>query len=56
MKTIEFIGVMVAFALLTHRCGKSIAKQDWDASVAYFLLALGMILTVVRSIPPFDWR
>ena len=44
---------VAVFAVLTNRCGKSIEKRDWDGSVAYFLLALGTILTIVKNIPPF---
>jgi hypothetical protein len=45
--------VMAAFWFLTNRCGKYIDKRDWGESVAYFLLALGLILIMVKNTPSF---
>ena len=53
MQTLEFTALMVTFVFLTNRCGKYIDKRDWTESVASFLLALGLILIMVKNIPPF---
>ena len=52
MKILEWLVVMAAFVFCTNRCGKSIDKRDWGESVAYFLFALGIILTLVKNTPP----
>ena len=53
MRPIVWLGMMAGFVFLTNRCGKSIEKRDWEQSVAYFLFALGVILTMVKNTPPF---
>jgi hypothetical protein len=53
MKTFEWVAMMAVFVFLTNRCGKSIEKRDWEQSVAYFLLALGLILVMVKNTPSF---
>lgn len=53
MKTLGWLASMAVFVFLTNRCGKSIEKRDWEQSVAYFLLALGTILYLVKNTPPF---
>jgi hypothetical protein len=44
---------LAVFVFFTNRCGKSIEKRDWEQSVAYFLLALGTILYLVKNTPTF---
>jgi hypothetical protein len=51
--TIGWLANMAAFIFLTNRCGKSIGKRDWEQSVFWFLLALGIILYAVKSAPLF---
>jgi hypothetical protein len=53
MKTAGWLVSMAAFVVLTNRCGKSIEKRSWEQSVAYFLLALGTILYLVKNTPTF---
>lgn len=48
MKTIEWLVLIVMFAIVTNRCGKSIEERDWGESVAEFLFALGLILILVK--------
>lgn len=53
MKTLGLLANLVVFVILTNRCGKSIEKRNWEQSVAYFLLALGTILYLVKNTPTF---
>jgi VIT1/CCC1 family predicted Fe2+/Mn2+ transporter len=50
-KTIEMVVALVTFAVLSSLCGNNISKRNWEQSVAYFLLALGTILLIVKSTP-----
>jgi len=52
-KTIGFVASAIALVYLTNRCGKSIEKQNWEASVFWFLLALAIILYAVKNAPSF---
>lgn len=53
MKTLGWLANMAVFVIFTNRCGKSIEKRNWEQSVAYFLLALGTILYLVKNTPTF---
>jgi hypothetical protein len=53
MKALPWLANMAVFLFLTNRCGKGIEKRNWEQSVAYFLLALGTILYLVKNTPPF---
>ena len=53
MKALGWLASMAVFVFLTNRCGKSIGKREWEQSVAYFLLALGTILYLVKITPAF---
>ena len=52
-KSLGWIVNIVVFVILTELCGRSIERRKWDQSVAYFLLALGTILYLVKSTPAF---
>lgn len=45
--------MLAVFLFAANRCGKSIDKRDWGEAVTEFLGALGMVLILVRKIPPF---
>jgi hypothetical protein len=50
MKTVITLAFeLVAFALCTQWCGKSIDKREWGNAVAMFLLALGLVLIAVKN-------
>lgn len=54
--SMEFLGwlaMLAVFLFAANRCGKSIDKRDWGEAVTEFLGALGMVLILVRKIPPF---
>jgi hypothetical protein len=53
MNTLGWLVRMAVFVTMTNRCGKSIEKRNWEQSVAYFLLALGTILYLVKNAPTF---
>jgi hypothetical protein len=53
MRTLGWLANMAVFVLLANHCGKSIEKRNWEQSVAYFLLALGTILYLVKNTPTF---
>jgi hypothetical protein len=53
MKAFELGFTALVFYLMTELCGRNIEKRNWQQSVMYFLLALGVLLTLVRNTPPF---
>ena len=52
-QTIGWVVNGLVFVYLTHRCGKSIDKRDWEETVFWGLLALGTIMYAVKTAAPF---
>jgi len=48
---IEKICQYATFLYATDACGENIEKKDWRKSVTWFLIALGMVLSLVKNTP-----